>query len=312
MKGSGKNISLTSYDDIFTTEEARTDAKREKIEEIPLSELFPFKDHPFKVLDDNRMLEITESIREHGVLVPCIVRPRPEGGYELISGHRRRRACELAGLETMPVIVREIDDDSAIIDMVDSNLQRENILPSERAFAFKMKLEALRRKAGRPSKENVSQIGTHFQRADAQVAEEADISRNQVQRFIRLTYLIPPMLDMVDERKIAFNPAVELSFLKPEEQEIVMTSMENAVTSPSLSQAQRIKKLSQEGELTEAAVDKIFAEIKKPPLDVSFLRNPKIRKYFPKSYSDERVAETILKLVEMWHKQQMKKQEQSR
>ena len=307
MKGSGKNISLTSYDDIFTSEESRTEAKREKIEEIPLSQLFPFKNHPFKVLDDNRMLEITESIREHGVLVPCIARLRPEGGYELISGHRRRRACELAGLETMPVIVREIDDDRAIIDMVDSNLQRENILPSERAFAFKMKLEALKHQGLRTS----CQIGTKF-RADEKVAQDADESARTVQRFIRLTYLIPPMLDMVDERKIAFNPAVELSFLKPEEQEIVMASMENAVTSPSLSQAQRIKKLSQEGELTEAAVDKIFAEIKKPPLDVSFLRNPKIRKYFPKSYSDERVAETILKLVEMWHKQQMKKQEQSR
>jgi len=307
MKGSGKNINLTSYDDIFTTEEARIDAKREKIEEIPLSELFPFKNHPFKVLDDNRMLEITESIREHGVLVPCIARPRPEGGYELISGHRRRRACELAGLETMPVIVRVIDDDRAIIDMVDSNLQRENILPSERAFAFKMKLEALKHQGLRTS----CQIGTKF-RADEKVAKDADESARTVQRFIRLTYLIPPMLDMVDERKIAFNPAVELSFLKPEEQEIVMASMENAVTSPSLSQAQRIKKLSQDGELTEAAVDKIFAEIKKPPLDMNFLRNPKIRKYFPKSYSDERVAETILKLVEMWHKQQMKKQEQSR
>ena len=307
MKGSGKNINLTSYDDIFTTEEARIDAKREKIEEIPLSELFPFKNHPFKVLDDNRMLEITESIREHGVLVPCIARPRPEGGYELISGHRRRRACELAGLESMPVIVREIDDDRAIIDMVDSNLQRENILPSERAFAFKMKLEALKHQGLRTS----CQIGTKF-RADEKVAQDADESARTVQRFIRLTYLIPPMLDLVDERKIAFNPAVELSFLKPEEQEIVMASMENAVTSPSLSQAQRIKKLSQDGELTEATVDKIFAEIKKPPLDVSFLRNPKIRKYFPKSYSDERVAETILKLVEMWHKQQIKKQEQSR
>lgn len=307
MKGNGKNINLTSYDDIFTTEEARIDAKREKIEEIPLSELFPFKNHPFKVLDDNRMLEITESIREHGVLVPCIARPRPEGGYELISGHRRRRACELAGLETMPVIVRVIDDDRAIIDMVDSNLQRENILPSERAFAFKMKLEALKHQGLRTS----CQIGTKF-RADEKVAKDADESARTVQRFIRLTYLIPPMLDMVDERKIAFNPAVELSFLKSEEQEIVMASMENAVTSPSLSQAQRIKKLSQDGELTEATVDKIFAEIKKPPLDMNFLRNPKIRKYFPKSYSDERVAETILKLVEMWHKQQMKKQEQSR
>ena len=307
MKGSGKNINLTSYDDIFTTEEVRIDAKREKIEEIPLSELFPFKNHPFKVLDDNRMLEITESIREHGVLVPCIARPRPEGGYELISGHRRRRACELAGLETMPVIVRVIDDDRAIIDMVDSNLQRENILPSERAFAFKMKLEALKHQGLRTS----CQIGTKF-RADEKVAQDADESARTVQRFIRLTYLIPSMLDMVDERKIAFNPAVELSFLKPEEQEIVMASMENAVTSPSLSQAQRIKKLSQDGELTEAAVDKIFAEIKKPPLDMNFLRNPKIRKYFPKSYSDERVAETILKLVEMWHKQQLKKQEKSR
>ena len=307
MKGSGKNISLTSYDDIFTSEEIRTEAKREKIEEIPLSQLFPFKNHPFKVLDDNRMLEITESIREHGVLVPCIARPRPEGGYELISGHRRRRACELAGLESMPVIVREIDDDRAIIDMVDSNLQRENILPSERAFAFKMKLEALKHQGLRTS----CQIGTKF-RADEKVAQDADESARTVQRFIRLTYLIPPMLDLVDERKIAFNPAVELSFLKPEEQKIVMASMENAVTSPSLSQAQRIKKLSQDGELTEATVDKIFAEIKKPPLDVSFLRNPHIRKYFPNSYSDERVADTILNLVEMWHKQQIKKQEQSR
>ena len=233
MKGSGKNISLTSYDDIFTTEEARIDAKREKIEEIPLSELFPFKNHPFKVLDDNRMLEITESIREHGVLVPCIARPRPEGGYELISGHRRRRACELAGLETMPVIVREIDDDSAIIDMVDSNLQRENILPSERAFAFKMKLEALKHQGMRTDLTS-RQVGGKLESVD-EVGKATGDSARQVLRFIRLTYLIPPMLDMVDERKIAFNPAVELSFLKPEEQEIVMASMENAVTSPSLS-----------------------------------------------------------------------------
>ena len=311
MKSSGKNISLTSYDDIFTSEKSREDSRREKIVEIPLSELFPFKDHPFKVLDDNRMLEITESVREHGVLVPCIARPRPEGGYELISGHRRRRACELAGIETMPVIVREMDDDRAIIDMVDSNLQRESILPSERAFAFKMKLEALKRKAGRPSKENSCQIGTNL-RADEKVAQDADESARTVQRFIRLTYLIPSMLELVDERKIAFNPAVELSFLKPEEQEIVMASMENAATSPSLSQAQRIKKLSQDGVLTESAVDKIFAEVKKPPLDMTFLRSPKIRKYFPKSYSDEKVADTILRLVEMWHKQQMKKHEQSR
>lgn len=308
MKGSGKNISLTSYDDIFTSEEGRTEAKREKIEEIPLSQLFPFKNHPFKVLDDDRMLEITESIREYGVLVPCIARSRPEGGYELISGHRRRRACELAGLETMPVIVREIDDDRAIIDMVDSNLQRENILPSERAFAFKMKLEALRHQGMRTDLTS-RQVGGKLESVD-EVGKATGDSPRQVLRFIRLTYLIPPMLDLVDERKIAFNPAVELSFLKPEEQKIVMASMENAVTSPSLSQAQRIKKLSQEGELTEAAVDKIFAEIKKPPLDVSFLRNPKIRKYFPKSYSDERVAETILKLVEMWHQQQVKKHQQ--
>ena len=307
MKSSGKNISLTSYDDIFSSEEARMDAKREKIVEIPLSELFPFKDHPFKVLDDNRMLEITESVREHGVLVPCIARPRPEGGYELISGHRRRRACELAGIETMPVIVREMDDDKAIIDMVDSNLQRENILPSERAFAFKMKLEALKHQGSRTS----CQIGTKS-RADEKVAQDADESARTVQRFIRLTYLISPMLDLVDERKIAFNPAVELSFLKPEEQEIVKTSMENAATSPSLSQAQRIKKLSQDGVLTESAVDRIFAEVKKPPLDMTFLRSPKIRKYFPKSYSDEKVADTILRLVEMWHKQQMKKHEQGR
>ena len=281
----------------------------EQIIYLPLNELHPFPHHPFKVQDDEQMQKTTESIRQQGVLVPGIVRPRAEGGYEIISGHRRKRACELAGLETMPVIVRNLDDDAAILVMVDTNLQRENILPSERAFAYKMKLEALRHQAGRPSKENSCQVGTNF-RADESVAEGTDQSARTVQRFIRLTNLIPPLLQMVDEKKIKFNPAVELSYLTHVEQEQIITALEQAQTSPSLSQAQRLKKLSQEGKLTREAMDEIFAEVKKPPLDQSFLHNPKIRKCFPKSYSDEKVAEIILRLVESWHKQQLKKRQQ--
>ena len=277
--------------------------------EIPLNQLFPFKNHPFRVVDDEQMQKTADSIKEYGVLMPGIVRPRPEGGYEIISGHRRKRACELAGLEAMPVIVRNLDDDAAILVMVDTNLQRENILPSERAFAYKMKLEALRHQAGRPSKENSCQVGTNF-RADESVAEGTDQSARTVQRFIRLTNLIPPLLQMVDDRKIKFNPAVELSYLTHDEQEQIISALEQAQTSPSLSQAQRLKKLSQEGKLTREAMDEIFAEVKKPPLDQSFLHNPKIRKYFPKSYSDEKVADVILRLVESWHKQQVKKRQQ--
>ena len=283
----------------------RNDPMAETVIEIPLADLYSFKNHPFKVQDDERMLETAESIRNYGVLVPGIVRPRPEGGYEIISGHRRKRASELAGKETMPVIVRNLDDDEAAIIMVDSNLQRENILPSERAFAFKMKLEALKHQGLRTS----CQIGTKF-RADEKVAQDADESARTVQRFIRLTYLIPPLLQMVDDKKIKFNPAVELSYLTPNEQEQIIAALEQAQTSPSLSQAQRLKKLSQEGKLTREAMDAIFVEVKKPPLDQSFLRNPRIRKYFPKSYSDEKVADVILRLVERWHQQQVKKRQQ--
>ena len=285
----------------------------EQIIYLPLNELFPFPHHPFKVLDDEQMEKTAESIREQGVLVPGIVRPRAEGGYEIISGHRRKRACELAGIDTMPVIVRNLDDDAAVLVMVDTNLQRENILPSELAFALKMKIEALKHQGKReeltsPLLEEKS--GDRSGWSVSQVAGELGRSVAKIQRIIRLTYLIPPLLQMVDDRKIKFNPAVELSFLRPEEQEQVISALENAQTSPSVSQAQRLKKLSQEGKLTREAMDEIFAEIKKPPLDQSFLRNPRIRKYFPKSYSDEKVAEVILRLVERWHQQQVKKRQQ--
>ncbi len=264
--------------------------------------------HPFKVQDDEQMEKTAENIRQQGVLVPGIVRPRAEGGYEIVSGHRRKRACELAGIDTMPVIVRNLDDDAAVLVMVDTNLQRENILPSERAIAYKMKLEALRRQ-GKSIDLTSSQVGMKLQTLDL-IGENAGDSRNQVHRFIRLTNLIPPMLQMVDEKKIKFNPAVELSYLTHDEQEQIIKALEQAQTSPSLSQAQRLKKLSQEGKLNREAMDDIFAEMKKPPLDQSFLRNPKIRKYFPKSYSDEKVGEVILRLVESWHKQQLKKRQQ--
>jgi len=238
LKSSAKNIKLASVDDLFSTEESRADKNREKIIELPLTELFPFKDHPFKVIDNESMLETAESIKQYGVLVPAIARPRDDGGYELVAGHRRKRASELAELETMPVIVRNLDDDEATIIMVDSNLQRENVLPSERAFAYKMKLSAMKRKAGRPSKENVSQVGTQ-KRSDQLLAEQVGESRNQVQRYIRLTHLIPELLSMVDEKKIAFNPAVELSYLKDEEQIDLLEAMDMEQATPSLSQAQR-------------------------------------------------------------------------
>ncbi len=281
----------------------------EQIIYLPLNELHPFLNHPFKVQDDEQMRKTAESIRQQGVLVPGIVRPRAEGGYEIVSGHRRRHACEMVGIDTMPVIVRNLDDDAAILVMVDTNLQREHILPSELAFAFKMKLEALRRQVGRPSKENSCQVGTNF-RADESVAEGADQSARTIQRYVRLTYLIPPLLQMVDEKKIKFNPAVELSYLTPNEQEQIIPALEKAQTSPSLSQAQRLKKLSQEGSLTKELMDDIFREAKKPPLDQSFLRNPRIRKYFPKSYTDEKVADVIQRLVERWYQQQVKKRQQ--
>ena len=308
MPKKGANISLNSYDEIFTTEEDRQEQQQEKVQEIPLAELRPFKDHPFKVKDDEAMEKTVESIRQYGVLVPAIARPLPEGGYEMISGHRRKHASELAGKETMPVIVREMSDDEATILMVDSNLQREEILPSERAFAYKMKLEAMKRQAGRPSKENVSQVGTQ-KRSDTLMAEELGSSRNQIQRFIRLTNLIPEMLDLVDEKKIAFNPAVELSYLKPEEQKDFIQAMENAVTSPSLSQAQRIKKFSQQGMCTMEIMQTILDEDKKAPLDRVVLDNKVIGKYFPKSYTPKQMEDTIIRLLEQWQKKRQREQE---
>ena len=276
--------------------------------ELPLEQLHPFRDHPFKVLDDDAMRETVESVERFGVLVPAIARPDPEGGYELVAGHRRHRACELAGMDTMPVIVRELDDDAATILMVDSNLQRETILPSERAFAYKMKLEAMKRRAGRPAKENVSQVGTQ-KRSDQILAEEAGQSRNQVQRYIRLTELVPPLLDLVDQRKIAFNPAYELSFLKPQEQLELLDAMDSEQATPSLSQAQRLKKFSQEGRLSLDVMRAIMSEEKKSDLDKVTFSSEALRKYFPKSYTPQRMQEKILQLLEQWYKRRQQQHE---
>ena len=308
MKSSGRNLSLTSYDDLFATDESRADADREKVMEIPLSELFPFKDHPFKVRDDDKMADTAESIREYGVLVPALARPREGGGYELISGHRRKRGCELAGLDTMPVIVRNMDDDAAVIVMVDSNIQRESLLPSERAFAFKMKLDAMKRQAGRPSKENVSQVGTH-KRSDQLMAEQIGESRNQIQRFIRLTNLIPDILDMVDNKKIALNPAVELSYLTPAEQEMLVVTMDSEQATPSLSQAQRLKRFSQDGKLTEESMLAIMSEEKKQDVDRVTLTRDTLRKYFPRDYTPRQMEDTILKLLQGWSKRRQQSHE---
>ena len=308
MKSSAKKISLTSVDDLFSTEESRVDEQREKIADIPLSELYPFKDHPFKVIDNEAMFDTAESIKQYGVLVPAIARPREDGGYELVSGHRRKRACELAGLETMPVIIRNLDDDAATIIMVDSNLQRENILPSERAFAFKLKLEAIKRQGSRTDLTS-SQVGTKLNRADEIVAEQAGSSRNQVQRYIRLTELIPELLSMVDEKKIAFNPAVELSYLKSEEQLLLIDAMDTEQATPSLSQAQRLKKFSAEGNCTLEAMCAIMSEEKKGEPDKVTLTGDKIRKYFPKNYTPQQMEATIIKLLEGWHKKRTQDQE---
>lgn len=308
MKSSAKNINLTSVDDLFSTEESRADAGREKVMEIALTELFPFKDHPFKVKDDEAMAETAESIKEYGVLVPAIARPRDEGGYELVAGHRRHRASELAGLDTMPVLVRNLDDDAATIIMVDSNLQRENILPSERAFAFKLKLDAIKRQGERTDLTS-TQVGQKSKLSVEVVAEQAGSSRNQVQRYIRLTELIPELLDMVDDKKIAFNPAVELSYLKPEEQTNLLEAMDMEQATPSLSQAQRLKKFSAEGKCTLEAMCAIMSEEKKGELDKVTLTSDKLRKYFPKSYTPQKMEETILKLLESWHKKRTQSQE---
>ncbi|NLS84340.1 MAG: ParB/RepB/Spo0J family partition protein [Ruminococcaceae bacterium] len=306
MKSSAKNINLTSVDDLFSTEESRADAGREKVMEIALTELFPFKNHPFKVKDDEAMADTAESIKEYGVLVPAIARPRDEGGYELVAGHRRHRASELAGLETMPVLVRNLDDDAATIIMVDSNLQRENILPSERAFAFKLKLDAIKRQGAR-SDLTSTQVAQKL--SVEKVGESAGVSKDQVRRYIRLTELIPELLDMVDDKKIAFNPAVELSYLKPEEQRNLLEAMDMEQATPSLSQAQRLKKFSADGKCTLEAMCAIMSEEKKGELDKVTLTSDKLRKYFPKSYTPQKMEETILKLLETWHKKRTQQQE---
>ena len=302
------NINLKPLDDLFATEESRADAQREKVQEIPLGELHPFRNHPFKVKDDAAMQDTVDSVREYGVLVPAIARPDPDGGYELIAGHRRHHASELAGKETMPVIIRDLDDDAATIIMVDSNLQREELLPSERAFAYKMKLDAMKRQAGRPSRENVSQVGTQ-KRSDQIMAEQVGESRNQIQRFIRLTELIPTLLDRVDERKIAFNPAVELSYLKKEEQTLLLEAMDSEQATPSLSQAQRLKKFSQQKMLSLDVMRAVMSEEKKTDLDRVTLKNETLRKYFPKSYTPKQMEDTIIKLLEGWYKKRQLSQE---
>ena len=310
MKSSAKKVELAPYDDLFSTEESRQDAKLEKVREIPLSELHPFKNHPFKVKDDEAMMETADSVRQYGILVPAIARPDPEGGYELVAGHRRHRASELAEKETMPVIVRDLDDDAATIIMVDSNLQRESLLPSERAFAYKMKLEAMKRQAGRPTKENGSQLGNHFGKKSSELlAEQVGQSKNQIFRYIRLTELIPELLDMVDERKIALNPAYELSFLKKEEQRDLLDAMDSEQSTPSLSQAQRLKKFSQEGRLSIDVMRAIMGEEKKSDLDKVTFTSDTLRKYFPKSYTPARMQETIIKLLEQWQKKRQQQHE---
>lgn len=307
MKSSAKNIVLKSVDDIFQTEENRADAQRERVQEIPLDQLKPFRNHPFKVRDDQRMLDTVDSIREYGVLVPAIARPDPEGGYELISGHRRKRGCEMAGLQTMPVIIRDLDDDAAVLVMVDSNIQREELLPSERAFAYKMKLEALKHQGARSDLTSRQVVGK-LEMADV-VGQNAGESGRQVQRYIRLTELISELLDMVDERKLAFNPAVEVSYLKQDEQRMLLEALDAEQTTPSLSQAQRLKKFSQEGKLTEEAMSAIMSEEKKSDMDKVTLRSDTLRRYFPKSYTPKQMEQTIIKLLDVWQKQRQKNQE---
>ena len=308
MKSSAKKIELASVDDLFSTEESRQVEQLEKIQEIPLSELHPFKDHPFKVKDDDAMIETADSIKKYGVLVPAIARPLPDGGYELVAGHRRRRASELAGKETMPVIVRDLDDDAATIIMVDSNLQRENLLPSERAFAYKMKLEAIKHQGARTDLTSV-QVEQKLSARDQVAKEAGERSGIQVMRYVRLTELIPELLDMVDEKKIAFNPAYELSFLKPDEQQMLVETMDYEQATPSLSQAQRMKKFSQEGKLSEDVMLAIMSEEKKGDLDKVTLSSDTLRKYFPKSYTPAKMQETIIKLLEQWQKKRQRDQE---
>ena len=307
MPKKGVNISLSSYDDIFSTEESRKEAKQERVQEISLSELHPFEGHPFRVIDDEDMVKTVESIKEYGVLTPAIVRPDPDGGYEIISGHRRHHASELAGKDTMPVIVRDMDDDAAIILMVDSNLQRETILPSERAFAYRMKLDAIKHQGNRADLTS-RQVGEKLLSV-TKVSIDANESERQIHRYIRLTELIPELLDMVDEKKIAFNPAVELSYLAKEEQKDFLEAMDYAQATPSLSQAQRIKKLSQDGECTLDAMCEVMNEIKKGELEKVTLKSDILRKYFPKSYTNKQMEEKIIQLLEQWQKKRERQQE---
>lgn len=309
MPKKGGNISLSSYDDIFQTDQSREEAQQERVQEIKLSELHPFKGHPFKVLDDEAMQKTVESIAQFGVMTPAIVRPRTEGGYEIIAGHRRHHASELAGKETMPVIVRDMDDDAATILMVDSNLQRETLLPSERAFAYKMKQSAISRQLGRPKKEGQVVPNYLGMKTSEIIAEGTGESYKNIQRYIRLTELIPELLDMVDEKKIAFNPAVEISYLKPEEQKDFLEAMDYAQTTPSLSQAQRLKKFSQDGKCSLDAMCAIMSEEKKGELDKVTIKNDVLRKYFPKSYTPKQMEDTIIKLLEQWQKKREKSME---
>ena len=301
------NVSLKGADDIFSTEESRQEQQREQVQQIPIGELFPFKNHPFKVLDDESMQRTVESVEQYGVLSPLIARPRPEGGYEIISGHRRQHAAQLAGLDALPVIVRNMDDDAAVLLMVDSNLQRENILPSERAFAYKMKLEALKNQGARSdltSTQLVSKL-----RSNEQLGAENNQSRETVRRFIRLTNLVPELLDMVDEKKIAFNPAVELSYLDESQQRDFLEAMEDTQNAPSLSQAQRLKKLAQEGHFSYDVAFAVMGEEKKDELDKVIIKNDTLRKYFPRSYTPKQMEDTIIKLLDQWQRKQQRQNE---
>ena len=308
MPKSGLNVALKGLDDLFSTEENRQEEQREQVQQIPIDELHPFTNHPFKVLDDEAMTRTVESIAQYGVLAPLIARPRPDGGYEIISGHRRQYAAKLAGLDTLPVIVRNMDDDAAVILMVDSNLQREHILPSERALAYKMKLDAMRRTSGRPSKENPRQLVGNFETADV-IGKESGESGRQVQRFIRLTNLIPELLDMVDEKKISFNPAVELSYLDESQQRDFFEAMQDTQNAPSLSQAQQLKKMAQQGEFSYEKAFDVMGQEKKSEKDTVTIKNETLRKYFPRSYTPKQMEEKIIQLLDAWQKKQQRRNE---
>lgn len=306
MPKNSLNVSLKGADDIFSTEESRQEQQREQVQQIPIGELFPFKNHPFKVLDDESMQRTVESVEQYGVLSPLIARPRPEGGYEIISGHRRQHAAQLAGLDTLPVIVRNMDDDAAILLMVDSNLQRENILPSERAFAYKMKLEALKNQGARSDLTSV-QVAPKL--STEKIGEEVGMSKDNVKRYIRLTNLVPELLDMVDEKKIAFNPAVELSYLDESQQRDFLEAMNDTQNAPSLSQAQRLKRLAQEGHFSYDVAFAVMGEEKKDELDKVVIKNDTLRKYFPRSYTPKQMEDTIIKLLDQWQRKQQRQNE---